>query len=87
MFNIYVACPGSRLYDEVISQCLYDQMDNYLARVKTPEFDYNMLTKIQRDFQRGCQKSAASKFMRVVKQEGLGSARSESAKVIFRRWS
>jgi hypothetical protein len=69
-FNIYVSCPGSRLY-EVISQSLYDQMYNYLARVKTNEFDYEMLVKIQRDFQRSCEKSAVSKLMRVIKQEGL----------------
>jgi len=84
-FNIYVACPGSRLYDEVMSQGLYDQMDNYLARVKTKEFDYDMLVKIQRDFQRGCQKSAASKLIRVIKQEGLGSAVKKGASLVFHR--
>ena len=84
-FNIYGAIPGSRLYDEVISQGLYDQMDNYLARVKTKEFDYDMLVKIQREFQRGCQKSAASKLIRVVKQEGLGSAVKKGASIVFRR--
>ena len=85
MFNIYIACPGSALYDEVISQGLYDQMDGYLARVKTKEFDYDMLVKIQRDFQRGCQKSSSSKLMRVIKQEGLGSAVKKGAKVVFHR--
>jgi anaerobic magnesium-protoporphyrin IX monomethyl ester cyclase len=84
-FNIYVACPGSRLYDEVISQGLYDQMDNYLARVKTNEFDHDMLVKIQRDFQRNCQKSASSKLVRVIKQEGLGSAVKKGISLVFRR--
>ncbi len=83
-FNIYIACPGSKLYDEVISQGLYDQMDNYLARVKTKEFDYDMLVKIQRDFQRGCQRSAGSKLIRVIKQEGLGSAVKKGASLVFR---
>ena len=50
MFNIYIACPGSKLYDEVISQHLYDQMDNYLARVKTKDFDYDMLVKYSTGF-------------------------------------
>ncbi len=81
-FNIYIACPGSRLYDEVMSQGLYDQMDNYLARVKTKDFDYDMLVKIQRDFQRNCQKSA-SRLVRVIKQEGFGSAVKKGAKLIF----
>ena len=84
-FNIYIACPGSQLYDEVISQGLYDQLDNYLARVKTKEFDYDMLVKIQRDFQRSCQKSSSSKLMRVIKQEGLGSAVKKGAQVVFHR--
>jgi radical SAM superfamily enzyme YgiQ (UPF0313 family) len=82
MFNIYIACPGSKLYDEVISQGLYDQMDNYLARVKTKDFDYDTLVKIQRSFQRNCQKST-SRLIRVIKQEGLGSAVKKGSKLIF----
>jgi anaerobic magnesium-protoporphyrin IX monomethyl ester cyclase len=82
MFNIYIACPGSKLYDEVISQGLYDQLDNYLARVITKDFDYDMLVKIQRNFQRNCQKSA-SRLVRVIKQEGFGSAVKKGAKLIF----
>ncbi len=85
MFNIYIACPGSKLYDEVISQCLYDQMDNFLARVKTKEFDYDMLVKIQRDFQRGSQKSAVSKLIRVIKKEGLGNAVKKGSSMVFHR--
>ena len=81
-FNIYIACPGSKLYDEVMSRHLYDQMDNYLARVKTPEFDYELLVKIQRNFQRNCQKSA-SRLIRVIKQEGVLSAAKKGAKLIF----
>ena len=84
-FNIYVACPGSRLYNEVISQGLYDQMDNYLARVKTKEFNYDMLVKIQRDFQRNCNKSPASKLVQAIRQEGLGSAVKKGASLVFRR--
>jgi len=83
MFNIYIACPGSKLYDEVVSQHLYDQMDNYLARVKTKDFDYDMLVRIQRDFQHNCQKSNASKLIRVIRQEGIGSAVKKGAKLIF----
>jgi radical SAM superfamily enzyme YgiQ (UPF0313 family) len=83
MFNIYIACPGSKLYDVVVTQHLYDQMDNYLARVKTKDFDYDMLAKIQRDFQRNCQKSTATKLIRVIRQEGIGSAVKKGAKLIF----
>jgi radical SAM superfamily enzyme YgiQ (UPF0313 family) len=81
-FNIYVACPGSKLYDEVISQGLYDQMDNYLARVKTKDFDYDMLLKIQRQFQRSYHRSP-SRLIKVIKQEGLASAFKKGAAMIF----
>ena len=81
-FNIYIACPGSELYDEVMSEGLYDQMDNYLARVKTKDFDYDMLVKIQREFQSNCQRSA-SRLIRVIRQEGFMSAFKKSAKLIF----
>ena len=82
MFNIYIACPGSKLYEEVINEHLYDQIDNYLARVKTKDFDYDMLVNIQRNFQRNCQKSA-SKLIRVIKQEGIASAVKKGTKLIF----
>jgi radical SAM superfamily enzyme YgiQ (UPF0313 family) len=83
MFNIYIACPGSKLYDEVISQHLYDQIDNYLARVKTSDFDYDMLVKIQKEFQASFRKSVASNLIRVIRQEGIGSAVKKGAKLIF----
>jgi anaerobic magnesium-protoporphyrin IX monomethyl ester cyclase len=83
MFNIYIACPGSKLYDEVISQHLYDQIDDYLARVKTKDFDHDMLVKIQRDFQRICQKPMAYRLIRLIKQEGIGSAVKKGVKLIF----
>jgi anaerobic magnesium-protoporphyrin IX monomethyl ester cyclase len=81
-FNIYVACPGSSLYDEVISRGLYDQMDNYLARVKTKDFDYDMLVKTQRQFQRSLQRTP-SRLIRVIKQEGLASAFKKGTSMIF----
>ncbi|MCW4019474.1 MAG: B12-binding domain-containing radical SAM protein [Candidatus Bathyarchaeota archaeon] len=72
-FNIYVACPGSKLYNEVIQKGLYDQMDNFLARVKTAEFDYDMLLKVQRQFQSSFNKSPA-RLIRVIKRDGVVSA-------------
>jgi anaerobic magnesium-protoporphyrin IX monomethyl ester cyclase len=83
MFNIYIACPGSKLYDEVVKEHLYDQMDNYLARVKTPDFDYDMLVKIQKEFQGRFRTSAASNLVRVIRQEGIGSAVKKGIKLIF----
>jgi anaerobic magnesium-protoporphyrin IX monomethyl ester cyclase len=81
-FNIYVACPGSKLYDEVMRDGLYDQMDNFLARVKTKEFDYDTLLKIQRQFQGSFNRSPARLF-RIIKREGLLSALKKSAALVL----
>ena len=82
-FNIYVACPGSKLYDEVIRDGLYDQMDNFLARVKTKEFDYDMLLKVQRQFQSSFNKSPV-RLIRIIKREGLVSALKKSAALVLK---
>jgi anaerobic magnesium-protoporphyrin IX monomethyl ester cyclase len=82
-FNIYVACPGSKLYDEVMRDGLYDQMDNFLARVKTKEFDYDALLKIQRQFQSSFNKSPA-RLIRIIKREGFASALKKSASLVLK---
>jgi radical SAM superfamily enzyme YgiQ (UPF0313 family) len=82
-FNIYVACPGSSLYEEVIRDGLFDQMDNFLARVKTKDFDYESVQKIQRKFQNSYNRSPKN-FMRVAKREGLASAIKKGAGLIFK---
>ncbi len=82
-FNIYVACPGSKLYNEVMREGLYDQIDNFLARVKTKEFDYEMLQKIQRQFQKSYNRSPA-RLIRIVKREGLVSALKKSAALVLK---
>lgn len=47
-FNIYIACPGSKMYDEVVEKRLYSHMDDFIAYVKTEDFDYTELLQIQK---------------------------------------
>ena len=82
-FNIYVACPGSSLYNEVIREGLYDQIDNFLARVKTSDFNYESLQKIQRKFQSSYNKSPKN-LMRTIRREGFVRTLKKSASMIFR---
>jgi anaerobic magnesium-protoporphyrin IX monomethyl ester cyclase len=49
-FNIFVACPGSALYEEVLEKGLYDRRDEFLLYVKTEYFNYESLLEIQRFF-------------------------------------
>lgn len=81
-FNIYVACPGSKLYDQVISEGLYDNIDNFLARVKTKEFNYETLVEIQKKFQQSFYKSPA-RLIKIIKREGVISAMKKSASLVF----
>ncbi|MGB9854015.1 MAG: B12-binding domain-containing radical SAM protein [Candidatus Bathyarchaeales archaeon] len=56
-FNIFIACPGSNLYDEVVQKGLYDRMDDFLAYVKTEEFNYESLLRIQQRFHKSFHRS------------------------------
>ena len=50
LFNIFIANPDSKLYQEVLESKNYDRLDDFLLSVKTEEFDYNSLMEIQRRF-------------------------------------
>ncbi len=69
-FNIYVPCPGSKLYDEVMEKHLYDRVDDFLAFIKTDDFDYKMVLDIQRRFHRQFNRSP-KRALRVIRREGL----------------
>lgn len=48
-FNYYLGIPGSRIYETVVKQRLYDQIDaSGFARIKTEEFDYKEAMRIRR---------------------------------------
>jgi anaerobic magnesium-protoporphyrin IX monomethyl ester cyclase len=49
-FNIFVSYPGSSLYDEIIQKNLYNRVEDYVTYVKTDEFDYELVLKLQRQF-------------------------------------
>lgn len=69
-WNIYIAVPGSPMYDEVIQNHLYDQIEDYAAYVKTADFDYVSLLKIQRQFHMNFNKSPKRVFHK-IKQDGF----------------
>ncbi len=50
IFNVFIANPDSKLYQEVLESKKYDQLDEFLLSVKTDEYDYNSLMAVQRRF-------------------------------------
>ena len=68
-FNIYVAYPGSILYEEILEKHLYDHVEDYLFYVKTKDFDFDSLVEIQKRFHRSWNKSP-KRILRKVRREG-----------------
>ena len=50
IFNVFIANPDSRLYQELLESKNYTQLDDFLLAVKTKEWDYNSLLAVQRRF-------------------------------------
>ena len=69
-FYVFIACPTSGLYDEVLQKGLYDRMDDFLAFVKTDQFNYESVVEIQRRFQRGFNTSPKT-ILRRIKRDGF----------------
>ncbi len=70
LFNVFIANPDSKLYQELLESKKYDQLDKFLLSVKTEEFDYNSLLKIQRRFFKEFNMSP-KQIMKRVKREGV----------------
>ncbi len=69
-WNIYIAVPGSAMYDEVIQNHLYEKIEDYAAYVKTADFDYASLLKIQGQFHMSFNKSPKRIFHK-INRDGL----------------
>ena len=82
-FNIFVAVPGSGLYDEVMQKGLYDRVDDFLAYVKTEDFNYESLQEIQRKFQTDCDLSP-KRILRKIRREGFLTVLRKSPKYFCR---
>lgn len=71
-FYVFIACPTSGLYEEVMQKGLYDRMEGFLAFTKTEDFDYESVLKIQKRFQTGFNLSR-NRILRKIKREGFFS--------------
>jgi radical SAM superfamily enzyme YgiQ (UPF0313 family) len=69
-FNIYIACPGSSLYDKIMQCGLYDRVEDFVAYVKTDDFNYEMLLETTRQFQKSYNLST-KRILRKIRREGF----------------
>jgi radical SAM superfamily enzyme YgiQ (UPF0313 family) len=82
-FNVFVAVPGSGLYDEVMQKSLYDRLDGFLAYVKTEDFNYESLLAIQKRYQSDLDLSP-KRILRKMRREGFWTVLKKSPRY-FRR--
>lgn len=68
-FNIYVAYPGSALYQEVLQGHLYDRVEDYVFYVKTQDFDFEKVSAIQQRFHKSFNRSP-KRILRKIRREG-----------------
>ena len=69
IFNIFIANPDSRMYQEVLDSGNYDKLDDFLLAVKSKEWDYKSLLAVQRRFFRDFHRSP-KQIMKRIKREG-----------------
>jgi anaerobic magnesium-protoporphyrin IX monomethyl ester cyclase len=69
-FYVFIACPDSNLYKEVLQRGLYDRKEDFLAYVKTEDFNYELVVEIQQRFQKGFNTSP-KRLLRRIKREGF----------------
>lgn len=69
MFNIFIANPDSRLYNELLQSGKYTQLDDYLLSVKTHEYDFESLKAVQWRFFRSFHMSPRQ-ILKRIKREG-----------------
>jgi anaerobic magnesium-protoporphyrin IX monomethyl ester cyclase len=78
-FNTYVAVPGSKLYDEIMENRLYDRVEDFVTYVKTDEFDYELVSKIQNRFHMTFNRSPR-RLLKKIRKEGFFSVLEKSFK-------
>jgi anaerobic magnesium-protoporphyrin IX monomethyl ester cyclase len=80
-FNTYVAVPGSALYKEIMENKLYNRVEDFVTYVKTKDFDYELVSKIQKRFHTSFNKSP-KRILRKIRQEGFLSVLRKSVRYL-----
>ena len=69
-FNIFVGYPGSSLYDEIIEKGLFERVDDFVALVKTKEFDFETVNIIQKRFHKQFNRTP-KRILKTIRRDGL----------------
>ncbi len=70
LFNVFIANPDSKLYQEVLESKKYEKLDEFLLAVKTEEYNFNSLLAVQRRFFREFNMTP-KQIMKRIRREGV----------------
>ncbi len=83
-FNIFVAYPDNTLYQEIMKNHLYDRIEDFLVYIKTKDFDYEKVLKIQKQFHKDFYRSP-KRIFRKIKREGALKVFRQSLQLAFQK--
>ncbi|MCK5628593.1 radical SAM protein [Candidatus Bathyarchaeota archaeon] len=83
-FNIFVAYPDNILYQEIMKNHLYNRIEDFLVYVKTKDFDYEKMLKIQKQFHKDFYRSP-KRILRKIKREGVRRVFRQVLKLALKR--
>ena len=69
-FNIFIAYPDSKLYQELLETKRYTKLDEFLLSVKTENYDYYSLLAVQRRFFKEFHMTP-KQIMKRIRREGV----------------
>jgi anaerobic magnesium-protoporphyrin IX monomethyl ester cyclase len=81
-FNVFVAVPGSALYDEIMEKGLYDRIEDFTAYVKTDDFDYESVIEVQRRFHKNFNRSP-KRVLRKIRKDGFFKTVKKAPQYLF----
>jgi radical SAM superfamily enzyme YgiQ (UPF0313 family) len=70
LLNVFIAYPGCSLYEEILQKGLYDRLEDFLAYVKTEDFNYELLLEVQKRFHRNFNRSP-KRILRKIRRDGF----------------
>jgi anaerobic magnesium-protoporphyrin IX monomethyl ester cyclase len=80
-FNIFVSYPGSILHEEVLANHYYDRVEDFLYYVKTKDFDFDQMMKIQRNMHISFNRSP-KRIIRKIRREGALNVLKQGVKLL-----
>ena len=69
-FHIFIGYPGSSMYDEIMAKGWYERVEDFVTYVKTDQFNYKLVSKLQREFNKNFNRSP-HRILKTIRRDGF----------------